>query len=101
MPKGYAIFTEHINDPDGLAAYAQEAMPTIFATGGSVVVAGPPAEALEGEWHGHQTVILEFPTVEAAQAWYHSPEYQAVIGKRHAAAETNAVIFAGFEMPTS
>jgi uncharacterized protein (DUF1330 family) len=62
--------------------------------GGKVIV-GPPADVLEGEWHGDRTVIIEFPSVEAARDWYNSPEYQAVIGQRLAAAESNAVILGG------
>ncbi|MGP0032494.1 MAG: DUF1330 domain-containing protein [Acidimicrobiales bacterium] len=100
MPKGYAIFTEQVHDQEGMGAYSQGALPTILAVGAKAIVVGPPADVLEGEWHGTQTVILEFDSVEAARDWYNSPEYQAVIGRRHAAAETNAVIFSGFEMPT-
>ena len=55
---------------------------------------------IEGKWHGTRTVIIEFDSVEAAKAWYNSDEYQAVVGLRHAAAESNAVIVAGFEMPS-
>ena len=47
------------------------------------------------------TVILEFPSVEAAQAWYRSPEYQAAVPVRQAAAHCNGVIIAGFEPPGS
>ncbi len=101
MPKGYAIFTEAVTDRAGLGVYAQAAMPTVFAFGGTPLVAGPPAEVIEGEWHGNQTVVLEFPSVEAAQAWYHSAQYQAVVGQRHAAAESHAVIVGGFEIPAS
>ena len=34
------------------------------------------AEAIEGEWHGTQTVLLEFESVEAAREWYNSDAYQ-------------------------
>jgi uncharacterized protein (DUF1330 family) len=44
---------------------------------------------------------VEFESVEAARSWYNSAEYQAVAGLRHAAAESNAVIIGGFEMPVS
>jgi uncharacterized protein (DUF1330 family) len=101
MPKGYAIFTEKVNEPEAMGAYAQAALPTIFAAGGTIIVAGPPADVVEGEWHGDQTVIAEFDSVEAARDWYHSPAYQAVVNLRHAAAESNAVIIGGFEMPAS
>jgi len=101
MPKGYAIFTEKVNDQEAMGAYVQAAMPTFIAAGGTVVVAGPPADVIEGQWHGDQTVILEFPSIEAARGWYNSPDYEAVVGQRHAAAACNAVIVGGFEMPSS
>ena len=69
--------------------------------GGKLIVAHDGAEVLEGEWHGSRTVIVEFESVDAARTWYRSPEYQAAIPIRHAAADANAVIVAGFEMPTS
>ena len=100
MAKGYAIFTEQVNDAETMGSYVEAVLPTIFAAGGTVVVAGPAESVLEGDWHGDQTVILEFPSVEAAHAWYDSPEYQSIIGQRHVAADSNAVIIGGFEMPT-
>jgi uncharacterized protein (DUF1330 family) len=101
MPKGYAIFTEKVNDQGAMDAYAQVAIPTVLAAGGKIIVVGPPADVLEGEWHGDRTVIVEFVSVEAARDWYNSPEYQAVVSQRHAAAESNAVIIGGFEPPAS
>lgn len=101
MAKGYIIFTEQVNDADAMGVYAGQALSTIFAAGGAPVIAGPPEHVVEGEWHGTQTVMLEFPSVEAARRWYQSDEYQALVPQRHAAAETNAVIFSGFEMPGS
>ena len=101
MPKGYVIFTEKVNDQEAMGAYAQVAIPTVLAAGGKFIVAGPPVDVLEGEWHGDRTVIVEFVSVEAARGWYNSPEYQAVVSQRHAAAESNAVIIGGFEPPAS
>jgi uncharacterized protein (DUF1330 family) len=37
-------------------------------------------------------VILKFESTEAAKAWYGSPAYQAVVGKRLAATNGFAVI---------
>jgi uncharacterized protein (DUF1330 family) len=99
MPKGYAIFTEDITDPAAMGAYARAAMPTVLASGGVPIVASNADEVVEGDWHGNNTVVIEFESVEAAKAWYNSPEYQAIIGQRHAAAHSNAAIFGGFEMP--
>ena len=101
MPKGYVIFTESIRDRAGYDAYGQKARPTIVQAGGRVIIVHDDPEVLEGQWHGSRTVVLEFDTVEAARNWYRSPEYQAVIGERHASTDANAVIVGGFEMPGS
>jgi uncharacterized protein (DUF1330 family) len=100
MPKGYVIFTEDIRDEAGMNVYAQQAIPTIVQAGGRVIVADDAPELIEGSWHGKRTVVLEFDSVEAARNWYRSPEYQGLVGLRHAAADSNAVIVAGFEIPT-
>ncbi len=97
----YMIFTEAITDPDGLQAYAAKAVPTVLQYGGIPRIASGAVDVLEGEWHGQQTVMLEFESVEAANAWYNSAEYQAVIGERHAAATSNGAIFEQFSMPGS
>jgi uncharacterized protein (DUF1330 family) len=52
-------------------------------------------EVLEGEWHGTQTVLLEFESVDAARDWYYSDDYQAAVKLRQAAADCNGVILSG------
>ena len=98
MPKGYVIFIENINDEEKYQGYVMKAAGTIMGKG-NVTVLHDDAEVLEGEWPWKRTVILEFPTVDEARAWYNSSEYQAIVGERHAAADANAVIVGGFEMP--
>jgi len=99
MPKAYVILTEAIGDPAGMAAYARAAGPSLAEGEARVLAVDPGPQVLEGEWHGNQTVVLEFPSVEAARAWYASPAYEQAKPLRQAAAETNAVIVTGFEMP--
>ena len=52
-------------------------------------------EVLEGQWHGTQTVVLEFESVEAAREWYNSDAYQEAAKLRQAAADCNGVIVSG------
>jgi uncharacterized protein (DUF1330 family) len=99
VPKGYVIFTEDIHDEEQINAYGQVAIPTILQAGGQVIVVDDAHEKIEGTWHGTRTVVLEFESVEAARNWYGSAEYQGLAGLRHAAADSNAAIVAGFEMP--
>lgn len=95
MPKAYVIVTEDVKDEAGMAAYMQAAGPTLAQYGGKALVFGGSAETVEGEWHGDRTVVLEFESVEAAHAWYDSPEYGKAKPLRQAAAESNAVILTG------
>ena len=94
MPKGYVIITEDIKDAAGMAEYGKLASQTM---GNAKVLAfGPAAETLEGEWHGTQTVLLEFESVDAAKEWYYSDAYQEALKLRQAAADSNGVIVSGF-----
>jgi uncharacterized protein (DUF1330 family) len=51
-------------------------------------------EALEGT-PPDGVVLLQFPTVEDAKAWYHSPGYQAASKHRIKGADYRAVIVQG------
>jgi uncharacterized protein (DUF1330 family) len=94
MAKGYVIITEDIKDPAGMAEYGKLAMQTM--ANATVLAFGPPAETIEGQWHGTQTVVLEFESVEAAKEWYYSDAYQEALKLRQAAADSNGVILSGF-----
>lgn len=100
MSKGYIIFTMQVAAPRGIAAYTASAVPSVIAAGGTAIIAGSPQRVAEGEWHGNTTVVLEFESIDAANAWYDSDEYQAVIGQRHQAASSNVAVFEGFAAPS-
>jgi uncharacterized protein (DUF1330 family) len=51
-------------------------------------------ESLEGEAPGG-VVILQFPTLEDAKAWYQSPGYQAAVPHRKKGADYRAFIVQG------
>ncbi|HBZ70959.1 MAG TPA: DUF1330 domain-containing protein [Deltaproteobacteria bacterium] len=88
----YFIAQYVVNDPKLYREYQAGAAPTIRANGGEVVVFDVAAETIEGTPPGSQTVIVKFESTDAAKAWYLSPEYQAVVGKRLAATKGFAVI---------
>jgi len=62
------------------------------------VVFDAAAEVVEGIPPGLQTVVLKFEDVAAARAWYSSPDYQAVVGKRLEATSGFAVISQSMNM---
>lgn len=93
MPKGYVIITEDIKDPAKMGEYGKLAAK---AMGGATLLSfGPAVETLEGQWHGTQTVVLEFESVEAAKEWYYSDAYQEAAKIRQSAADCNGVVVSG------
>ena len=79
MPKAYWINTfTAIHDEDKLAAYVRLAGPAMTAAGGRFLARGTPAAAFESGTTT-RTSLLEFPSVEAAIAAYHSPAYQEAL----------------------
>ena len=88
----YFIAKYVVNDTKLYREYQAAAGPTIQAAGGELVAFDVAAETIEGTPPGPQTVIVKFESPEAAKAWYKSPAYQAVVGKRLAATNGFAVI---------
>ncbi len=68
MPKGYVVITEDVKDPAGMAEYAKLAGKAM--AGATILAFDQNAEQIEGEWHGTQTVLLEFESPDAAREWY-------------------------------
>jgi uncharacterized protein (DUF1330 family) len=99
VPKGYAILTEAIHDPAGMAEYEAASTAALLEFGGRVLVVDADVEVLEGAWPGTRTVIVEFASVATARAWYDSPAYRAAQPLRRAAAECNVVLVSGFTIP--
>src|SRR5204863_8628170 len=59
--------------------YRTRAAASIAAHGGRYLARGGAIEAFEGTWHPRTLIIVEFPTVEPARAWYRSPEYASAL----------------------
>ncbi|MBS2939640.1 DUF1330 domain-containing protein [Nocardioides sp. J2M5] len=85
-----------VHDPDKVAAYAELAGPAIRAGGGRFLVRGTPARTYE---HGEdtRTVVIEFPSVEAAEATHDSEAYQAALAALDGGADRDLRIAPGAE----
>jgi len=57
-----------------------------------------PSEAVLGP-APDGVVIMEFPTMEEAKAWYNSPEYTEARAYRHKSAKHREIFVEGFSMP--
>ena len=56
--------------------YAQAAIASLMKLGGQMIAGTPAPTVLDGEWDGSWAAILRFPSMEMAQTWYNSAEYQ-------------------------
>ncbi len=93
MPKAYILITEDVKDPAGMAEYGKLASQTMGSA--TLLSFDTKAEVIEGQWHGTQTVLLEFESEDAAREWYYSDAYQEALKLRQAAADCNGVILHG------
>lgn len=93
--KAYCIVYEVIEDPQLFEQYRSQVMPTIEAYGGRFLVRGGAFTALEGEMPFERIALLEFPSREKAEAWYHSPEYQRILPFRIKASRCQFILAEG------
>jgi uncharacterized protein (DUF1330 family) len=95
MASGYWIMTfRSISDQAGIDRYAAAAGPVIRAQGGRVLAAGLPAFAYQAGTL-QRVAIVEFSSLEAADAAYLSAEYQAAVQHLVGAAERDVRIVEG------
>lgn len=97
MP-AYLIVTREgpVRDPAAMARYSEmnRASAGKFSSQLKPLAVYGATETLEGE-APDGVILLEFPTVEAAKAWYNSPEYQAALPHRQRAADYRVVLVQG------
>jgi uncharacterized protein (DUF1330 family) len=94
MP-AYVVADVEVSDPERYREYSAQVAATVEPHGGRFLVRGGAAEAIEGDWLPKRFVIIEFPSKDAAHAWYDSPEYQAIVGIRHSASTARLILIDG------
>ena len=67
-----------ITDQDRMAAYAALGRPALEAAGGRFLARSCPSSSTRPAWRT-LTVVIEFESVEAAQAAHDSPAYQEAL----------------------
>ena len=95
----YVVFIREseIHTPEEMEKYqstqtdpSQYHLKPLAVYGAMETIEGNPADGI---------VVLEFPTLEDARAWYFSPEYQAAAKHRQLAADYRGFIVEGFTPP--
>ena len=94
MP-AYLIARVEVTDPNAYENYKKLAAAAIEKYQGRYLARGGRTVSLEGPEAAGRLVIVEFASVERAQEFYHSPDYQRAIAARSGAAEAQFVVVDG------
>jgi len=94
MP-AYIVVRVDVTDPEKFKKYQALTPNAIAANGGRFIARGGKMVTLEGDEETRRIVLLEFEDVEAAEAFWHSPEYAEAKAARENAADFQAFIVEG------
>ncbi|WP_288942663.1 DUF1330 domain-containing protein [uncultured Roseovarius sp.] len=88
-----ALWIAHVSvtDEEAYGRYAKLAGPAIAKHGGAFIARGGRYVQLEGK-DRPRNVVAKFPSVETAEACYHSPEYQEALSHARGASERELLI---------
>ena len=96
--KGYWIAHVDVTGPEGYKVYAAAIGAPLGKFAGRYLVRGGAQEVPEGNARA-RTVVIEFPSYDAAHACYYSPDYQAVKKLRDGNATVDLVVVEGYGGP--
>ena len=91
----YVVVDIEVHDRERYETYKRMAPPSIALYGGRYLTRGGETNVLEGDWTPKRFVILEFPTMERARAWWGSPEYAEAKALRQSITTTRMVLAEG------
>lgn len=97
-PKGYWVVFADVSDPEGYKAYVTENAAAFAKYGARFLVRGGKTEPAEGHPRA-RVVVIEFPSFQAAQDCYHSPEYARAMVLRQGKAVMDLAITEGYDGP--
>jgi uncharacterized protein (DUF1330 family) len=95
LPSAYVLANVDVKDPAAYEEYKRLSTIAMKAHGAEVCVRGGPIEVLEGDWKPNRMVLLKFPSMEKARAFYDSTEYQAAKKAREGIAVMRMVLIEG------
>lgn len=96
MSKGYWIAHGRVDDPEKYDLYRAANAAPLAEYGGRFLVRGGARETVEGSALP-RTVVIEFPSYQAALDCYASDSYQAALKLRQGISTSDLVIAEGWE----
>lgn len=96
MARGYWVAFADVHDPEGYKAYIAGNAAAFRKYGGRFLTRGGRCEAPEGKPRS-RTVVIEFPTYQAALECYRSAEYASAMALRQGKSTMDLAIVEGYE----
>ena len=87
---------KHTRPHPDVLEYMERIQSTLDPFSGRFIVHGGAIDVREGSWPG-VLVIIEFPTLPQARAWYDSPAYRAILPLRTRHTEADTIVVEGVE----
>ena len=81
---------------EAFQTYRSRAAKVIEQFGGRYLARNGEVRVLEGQWKPKALVVVEFPSLEQAEAWYRSPEYAYALEVRDLALTRNLILVDGY-----
>jgi uncharacterized protein (DUF1330 family) len=97
LMSAYLVVEVEVHDPERYEKYKTMVPPSLAEYGGRFLVRGGRVETLEGDWSPQRFVMVEFPSVEKAKAWWDSVGYAEAKALRQATAKTRMIVVEGVE----
>jgi uncharacterized protein (DUF1330 family) len=95
MSSAYIIANVRVTDAAQYEQYKKLSTLAMQAHGAEVCVRGGEVGVLEGDWQPERMIVLKFPSVAKARAFYDSPEYAKARDARAGAAIMRMIVVEG------
>ncbi|RJL04069.1 DUF1330 domain-containing protein [Paracoccus aestuarii] len=96
MTKAYWIAHVTVDDPATYDAYRRANAEPFARFGARFLVRGGPQQVVEGQARP-RSMVIEFPSLQAATDCYHSAEYQAAKALRDPVSAADVMIVEGWD----
>ncbi|MCB0154356.1 MAG: DUF1330 domain-containing protein [Anaerolineae bacterium] len=96
MP-AYMIVKVNVTDMEQYQEYMKATPSILEQFGGRFIARGGETVTLEGPEEAGRVVLVEFPSLETAVAFYNSADYQAAIKLREGAATASFIVVDGVQ----
>ena len=94
--KGYLVVIDSdVENRAKLEEISDRMVPVIAKSGGKYLARGGPVSAIAGDIDPGRVMVVEFDSVEKAQALLSKPEVGERVVERHAVATVNAFVVSG------